>query len=153
KDELSFMTGKEIEIREIKEETLVCIFRECYGEDWNEDRSLSERTNGYSKAAELIGGSVVQQVNSLIYQAIDMGASDIHMEPYEETFRVRFRLDGVLQHIGDLPLMNKDAVISRIKIMAHLDIAEKRRPQDGRIRIQKEGNDIDLRVSTLPTDY
>lgn len=153
KDELSFLTGREIKILEIDEETFVRMFREYYGEDWSGDGFLKEENNSSTPAAELTGGSVVQQVNNLIHRAIDMGASDIHFEPYEETFRIRYRLDGVLQHIGNLQLINRDAIISRIKIMAHLDIAEKRRPQDGRIRIQKEGNDIDLRVSTLPTDY
>ncbi len=90
-----------------------------------------------------------------------MKASDIHLEPYEESFRLRYRVDGVLQEIGALSQAQKDAILSRLKIMAKLDIAEKRRPQDGRIRIEKpsvNGADktnktVDLRVSTLPTEF
>lgn len=98
-------------------------------------------------------GSVVRQVDTVIRQAIDMAASDIHLEPYQEFFRVRYRIDGVLQPIGELSLNQKDAIISRLKIMAGLDIAEKRRPQDGRIRIDQAQQPVDLRVSTLPTDF
>ena len=98
-------------------------------------------------------GPVIQQVNHLIDQAIDQQASDIHIEPYETFFRVRYRLDGVLHTIGELSLLQREAIISRLKIMADLDIAEKRRPQDGRIRHQHGDRTIDLRVSTLPTDF
>jgi len=98
-------------------------------------------------------GSVVRQVDRIIARAIDTGASDIHIEPYETFFRVRYRKDGVLHTVGELNLRQRDAVISRLKIMADLDIAEKRRPQDSRIRVKQEGRDIDLRVSTLPTAH
>ncbi|MGF1670625.1 MAG: GspE/PulE family protein [Balneolaceae bacterium] len=98
-------------------------------------------------------GPVVRQVNRIIDRAIDEKASDIHFEPYQESFRVRYRLDGVLQTVGELATGQKDAVISRLKIMANLDIAEKRRPQDGRIRLERQTRKIDLRVSTLPTDF
>lgn len=98
-------------------------------------------------------GSVVQQVNRIIHEAIESGVSDIHLEPYEAQFRLRYRLDGVLRQHGTIGLKQKDAVISRVKIMAQLDIAEKRRPQDGRIRIERGGRSVDLRVSTLPTDF
>lgn len=98
-------------------------------------------------------GPVVQQVNHLIQQAIEQEASDIHIEPYETFFRVRYRLDGVLHIVADLSLLQRDAITSRLKIMADLDIAEKRRPQDGRIRYQHGDRTIDLRVSTLPTDF
>lgn len=98
-------------------------------------------------------GSVVKQVDTIIHKAIDLGASDIHFEPFEKMFRVRYRLDGVLQTGGTLSLHQKDGVISRIKIMAQLDIAEKRRPQDGRISVNRNKGQVDLRVSTLPTDF
>jgi len=110
--------------------------------------------NSTGKASVSFGkGSVVRQVDTVIRQAIGMAASDIHLEPYQEFFRVRYRIDGVLQPIGELALNQKDAVISRLKIMAGLDIAEKRRPQDGRIRIDQAEQPVDLRVSTLPTDF
>jgi len=101
----------------------------------------------------LLQGSVVQQVNTLIERAITKQASDIHIEPYEASYRVRFRLDGVLNTTAEISLLQRDALISRLKIMASLDIAEKRRPQDGRIRYQHAGRTIDLRVSSLPTDF
>jgi|TARA_R110001599_G_scaffold150929_3_gene335333 type IV pilus assembly protein PilB len=99
-------------------------------------------------------GSVITQVDQIIQSAIEASASDIHLEPFEKKYRLRFRIDGVLQEITELQLSQKDAITSRLKIMAELDIAEKRRPQDGRIKIRaKQGQDIDLRVSTLPTQY
>ena len=101
-----------------------------------------------------LSGSIIKQVDTIIQTAIDRGVSDIHIEPFEKKFRVRYRLDGVLLSVSSLPVQQKDAVVSRVKIMANLDIAEKRRPQDGRIKVrQVNGNDIDLRVSTLPTHF
>ena len=94
---------------------------------------------------------VVQLLNSLIAQAVEQRASDIHFEPFENEFRVRFRVDGVLQEAKPLPYQLRPAIISRIKIMAQLDIAERRLPQDGRIRTAIRGKSIDLRVSTLQT--
>jgi type IV pilus assembly protein PilB len=98
---------------------------------------------------------VVRLVNIILTDALKRGASDIHIEPYEKSFRVRFRIDGVLYEIMNPPLKLKDAITSRIKILAKLDIAEKRLPQDGRIRlkmrIQGRPKELDYRVSTLPT--
>ena len=98
---------------------------------------------------------VVKLVNRILSSALKQGASDIHIEPYEQELRVRFRIDGLLSTVMTPPLSLKDAVTSRIKIMARLDISEKRLPQDGRmkIRLAKEGRvgDLDLRVSVLPT--
>lgn len=94
---------------------------------------------------------LVRAVNAIIAQAIKMGASDIHIEPYEKKVRVRFRIDGVLKEIKELPKKVIGAFVSRIKIMSELDIAEKRLPQDGRFKIKLGGRDIDFRVSSLPT--
>jgi len=96
---------------------------------------------------------IVKLVNSLIYDAVRKGASDIHMEPYEKSLRVRFRIDGVLQEMMSPPFKFKAAIISRLKIMAELDIAERRVPQDGRIKIKVQNRTIDLRVSSLPTIF
>jgi type IV pilus assembly protein PilB len=96
---------------------------------------------------------IVKLVNSLIYDAVRKGASDIHMEPYERSLRVRFRIDGVLQEMMSPPFKFKAAIISRLKIMAELDIAERRVPQDGRIKIKVQNRHIDLRVSSLPTIF
>ena len=96
---------------------------------------------------------IVKLVNSLIADAVKKGASDIHIEPYERTMRVRFRIDGSLYEMMAPPYKFKAAIISRLKIMAELDIAERRVPQDGRIKIKVLGRSIDLRVSTLPTVF
>jgi type IV pilus assembly protein PilB len=98
---------------------------------------------------------VVRLVNLILTDALKRGASDIHVEPYEKSYRVRFRIDGVLYEIMNPPMKLKDAISSRIKILAKLDIAEKRLPQDGRIKIkmkfQGKLKELDYRVSTLPT--
>ena len=98
---------------------------------------------------------IVKLVNLVLTDAVKRGASDIHMEPYEKEFRVRFRIDGVLQSIMSPPLKLKDAIISRVKIMSKLDISEKRLPQDGRIMLKMSlggrKKQLDFRVSTLPT--
>ncbi len=94
---------------------------------------------------------VVKLVNVILMDAIRKQASDIHLEPYEKTMRVRFRIDGVLYEVMRPPIHFKSALISRIKIMARLDIAERRLPQDGRIRLNAKGREMDFRVSVLPT--
>src|SRR5262245_28397847 len=98
---------------------------------------------------------VIKLSNVLLIDSLKRGASDIHIEPYEKEFRVRFRIDGVLYNVMALPMKLKDPLISRIKIMAKLDIAEKRLPQDGRIKIKMKiedrSRDLDFRVSSLPT--
>ena len=95
---------------------------------------------------------VVRLVNTILIDAIRRNCSDIHIEPYEKDFRVRYRIDGVLYEIMNPPLSLKSAIISRIKIMASLNIAERRLPQDGRIKIKLgEGKEMDFRVSILPT--
>jgi general secretion pathway protein E len=94
---------------------------------------------------------VIRLVHELITRAVEAGASDIHFEPRADSVRVRYRVDGVLSAVETLPLSLRAAVTSRLKIMAHLNIAERRLPQDGRIRSTVRGKDIDLRVSTMPT--
>ena len=94
---------------------------------------------------------VIRLVNAMIAQAIEKRASDIHIEPFEKEFRVRFRIDGVLFNQEQPPRELKAAIISRLKLMAKLNIAERRLPQDGRIKIRILGREVDLRVSTLPT--
>lgn len=94
---------------------------------------------------------VVKLVNLILTDAIKKGASDIHLEPYEKSLRVRYRIDGILYEVMAPPLKMKAALTSRIKIMAQLDISERRLPQDGRIKIKMGGREMDFRVSTLPT--
>ncbi|MDH4109090.1 MAG: type II secretion system ATPase GspE [Gammaproteobacteria bacterium] len=94
---------------------------------------------------------VIRLVNQLLQRASDAGASDIHIEPFEGRLKVRYRIDGVLHDVESPPVSMAPAVISRVKIMARLDIAERRLPQDGRIKLRLHGRDIDARVSTIPT--
>ncbi|NOT12023.1 MAG: type II secretion system ATPase GspE [Methylococcaceae bacterium] len=96
---------------------------------------------------------VIKMVNLIMQRAIETKASDIHIEPFEQSLKVRLRVDGVLQEIHAPPVKSQAAVISRIKIMAKLNIAERRLPQDGRIKVQMLGKELDLRVSTIPTMY
>jgi len=96
---------------------------------------------------------IIRYVNSLIVDAIKRKASDIHLEPMEKRFRVRFRVDGVLQEMKGPPKRLQASIISRLKLMADVSLAEKRIPQDGRIQAKSSGKDIDLRVSVLPTVY
>lgn len=98
-------------------------------------------------------GPIIRLLNALIQQAVKEKASDIHIEPYEKELDVRIRIDGILQRVLAPPKIIQDALISRIKIMANLDIAEKRLSQDGRIRILVGGRDIDIRVSIVPTVF
>src|SRR6266480_2461472 len=96
---------------------------------------------------------VIRLVNAMIAQAVEKRASDIHIEPFEKEFRVRYRVDGVLFNQEPPPRELKAAIISRLKLMAKLNIAERRLPQDGRIKLKILGREVDLRVSTLPTLY
>lgn len=102
-------------------------------------------------AMEEIEGPIIKIVNGILIRAIKLGASDIHFEPYEKTLRVRYRIDGVMRRAMLLPIQIKNAVVSRLKIMAKLDIAERRLPQDGRIKLRLgKGREMDFRVSTIP---
>ena len=96
---------------------------------------------------------VIKMVNLIMQRAIETKASDIHVEPFEQSLKIRLRVDGVLQEIDAPNVKSTAAVISRIKIMAKLNIAERRLPQDGRIKVQMLGKELDLRVSTIPTMY
>jgi type IV pilus assembly protein PilB len=100
---------------------------------------------------EEIGGPIIKIVNGVLIKAIKLGASDVHFEPYEKSFRVRYRVDGVMRREMTLPMQIKNAIVSRLKIMSKLDIAERRLPQDGRIKLRLGKNrEMDFRVSTVP---
>src|SRR4029453_8989915 len=105
-----------------------------------------ERLKGLASEAP-----VIRFVNQLITRASEQRASDIHIEPFENVTRVRYRIDGVLHEMEPLPSRYRQAVVSRLKIMARLNIAERRLPQDGRIKLAIRGTPIDLRVATMPT--
>ncbi|KGG81452.1 type II secretion system protein E [Caloranaerobacter azorensis H53214] len=96
---------------------------------------------------------VVRLINSIIRQAVNSRASDIHIEPFENRLRIRFRIDGQLQEVMSPSISTHSAIVTRIKIMGKMNIAEKRIPQDGRVEIDIDGKEIDLRISTMPTVY
>ena len=107
--------------------------------------------NQTGEETEEIGGPIIKIVNGVLIKAIKMGASDIHFEPYEKNFRVRYRVDGVMRREMTLPIQIRNAIVSRLKIMSRLDIAERRLPQDGRIKLRLgKGREMDFRVSTVP---
>ncbi|MCK4396162.1 type IV-A pilus assembly ATPase PilB [candidate division WOR-3 bacterium] len=104
-------------------------------------------------AAEIGSGPIVKLVNTIITKGVEAGASDIHIEPYDKELRVRFRIDGILREVMKPPKKMHKAVVSRIKIMAKMKIAEKRLPQDGRIKVRIKRKPIDFRVASMPTIY
>ncbi|HLM00058.1 MAG TPA: type IV-A pilus assembly ATPase PilB [Pyrinomonadaceae bacterium] len=150
-------TGK-VEQRLVESDLTVSLDRFQFEKDINGDFEVVEE-NEEIDLAELAKASedapVVRLVNVLLVDSLRRGASDIHIEPYEKDFRIRFRIDGVLYDVMHPPLKMRDALISRLKIMAKLDISEKRLPQDGRIKIKvkidNRSRELDFRVSSLPT--
>jgi len=119
--------------------------------------TLAERAAELSEAPDLLeaedAAPIIRLVNSLIYQAAKDGASDIHIEPFERTSSIRFRVDGIMNEVLAPPRRLHAAVVSRIKVMARMNIAEKRLPQDGGIRTRVAGRELDIRVSTVPTAF
>ena len=117
--------------------------------------SILEKAESLSAKDSLIEAAeeppIIKLVNILFIEAVRARASDIHIEPEEELVRVRYRVDGILHEIHTIPKKFQSAIISRIKVLSNLDIAENRRPQDGKIRMSLEGRSIDVRVSTFPT--
>jgi|tagenome__1003787_1003787.scaffolds.fasta_scaffold20989971_9 type IV pilus assembly protein PilB len=172
-DDIKFMTGFNIEpvvasessilagidkaYNNTKEEDLEAVMQSM-SEMGDEDVELNDQSQQELGLSELEKAAdeapVVKLVNVVLSDAVKRGASDIHIEPYEKEFRVRFRIDGVLQSIMSPPMKLKDAITSRLKIMAKLDISEKRLPQDGRIMLKMNiggrKKQLDFRVSTLP---
>lgn len=166
--DLAFMLGRQLKVQTYPSDVLARAIRRHYGvSDIDARKSLASSSSEFLSVKEAheaddaaradadssSDGSVVTLVNRIITDGIQMGASDVHVEPYERTLRVRYRLDGVLHEVQHPSLSKAKAIISRLKIMADLDIAERRRPQDGRIRVKEGERVIDIRVSTLPTDF
>ena len=165
-NDLQFITGKWIQTEACDSSTIHELIEKNYGELSNlvgaSTNSSSLTFKSFNKNNNSAEGKlrqevektpIVRLVNKLITNAINMGASDIHLEPSDNQFKVRYRLDGMLREAEPMSQENKLAVVSRIKIMAEMDIAERRRPQDGRIRVEGDNRVIDIRVSTLPTDF
>ncbi|MBI1941504.1 MAG: type IV-A pilus assembly ATPase PilB [Acidobacteria bacterium] len=177
-DDIKFMTGFNIEPVVASETAIMEAIKKHYGsvEDVERKKEIEEIVSfideGGAESVELEAedesslnlaalekaaeeAPVIKLVNYILTDAVKRGASDIHMEPYEKEYRVRYRIDGVLATIMNPPVKLRDAIISRVKIMAKLDISEKRLPQDGRIMIRMMHNgkkkQLDFRVSVLPT--
>jgi type IV pilus assembly protein PilB len=164
-DEVKFLTGYDIKVTVATVSSIQQAIEQYYDRSMKYDEVLNDLRGqeiNVVNAEEDIDlqaleqatedAPVVRLVNAIFTDAIRKRASDIHIEPYEKVFRVRFRIDGVLQEILQPPLALKNAVSSRIKVMASLDIAERRLPQDGRIKLKLgKGEAIDIRVSVLPT--
>lgn len=117
------------------------------------NHTYDELDEAEEEEAEVASAPAVRLINSLFEQAVRMRASDIHIEPYTEDIRVRFRIDGDLTEIMRLPKSNLSAIVTRIKIIGRMNIAEKRLPQDGRVETSIDGREIDMRISSLPTIY
>jgi type IV pilus assembly protein PilB len=171
-DDIKFMTGFNIEPVVASESAIIEAIDKAYGHPAVEENvdellaSMGDDADVELQAdqtemdlAELEKSAdeapIVKLVNIILTDAVKRGASDIHIEPYEKEYRVRFRIDGVLQHIMSPPMRLKDAITSRIKIMAKMDISEKRLPQDGRIMLKMQiggkKKQLDYRVNCLPT--
>ncbi len=117
------------------------------------EKQKTKEGEGYDLLEQTSDHPVVRLLNTFLIEAIRQKASDIHFEPQEEGFLVRFRIDGILQIRASPSLEYQDAILTRIKVMAQLDIAERRLPQDGRMKLKMGGREIDFRVSTLPVIY
>ncbi len=163
-DDIKFITGYEVEPRVASDVAIKRALDRAYDsagtmadvmKGFEEDFAVveEEETNESDGIGQMDEAPIVKLVNSLIADAVRKGASDIHIEPYEKTMRVRFRIDGALQEMMAPPYKFKAAITSRLKIMADLDIAERRVPQDGRIKIKVVNRTIDLRVNSLPTIF
>ena len=171
-EKLRFVLNREIEVALAPKEAIVEAINKYYGRSSGEtesvDSMLQEFTDTAIDFAEDMGpggksgttvtleegdAPVIKLVHLIIQEAVTMRASDIHIEPFAERVRIRYRIDGVLMERDSAPRRLLGAIVSRLKIMGSIDIAEKRRPQDGRIKILVAGKDIDLRVSILPTTH
>lgn len=164
-DDIKFLTGYNVEVVVASDEAIKAATERYYQQSANYQDILEDFDDAEIEVAEdenlddivdMEKGSeeapVVRLVNLILVDAIKKGASDIHIEPYEKSFRVRYRIDGVLYEIMNPPLKLRNAITSRMKIMAQLDIAERRLPQDGRIKLKMgRGREMDFRVSVLPT--
>ncbi|SMB95603.1 type II/IV secretion system protein [Deinococcus hopiensis] len=162
-DDLKLLTGRDIVPAVMSEKDIVRLIERYFGS--KDMANLNQRLVAESKSREaqkeaeidlsagLDDNAVVRVVDNLIREAALQEASDIHIEPTQTSLRVRYRVDGALREQPELPKGSAQSVLARIKIMGNLDIAERRIPQDGRVRFRKGSIDMDLRLSTLPTVY
>ena len=172
-DKLRFVLNKEIEVALAPKEAIVEAINRYYGStttetesvdsmlqeftdtaiDYHDDGGGSGRSGSTSNTLEEGDAPIIRLVHLIIQEAVNSRASDIHIEPFADRVRIRYRIDGVCIERDSPPRRLLGPIVSRIKIMGQIDIAEKRRPQDGRVKIHVAGKDIDLRVSILPTNH
>lgn len=165
-DELTFLLGGDVALAISTSSKIIDAINRYYPlegtkeviEELEEEEVPGALEFGTIQESDILAGGageapIIKLVNYILYQAVKQNASDIHIEPYEKELRVRYRVDGVMHTVMTPPKRIQSALISRIKIMAHLNIAEKRIPQDGRIQIRVADRPIDIRVSVLPTSY
>ncbi|MBV8127478.1 MAG: type II/IV secretion system protein [Planctomycetaceae bacterium] len=170
-EKLRFVLNREIEVALAPKEAIVEAINKYYGRSSGETESVDSMLQEFTDTAidfaedagpggksgtvtlEETDAPVIKLVHLIIQEAVTMRASDIHIEPFADRVRIRYRIDGVLMERDSAPRRLLGAIVSRLKIMGSIDIAEKRRPQDGRIKILVAGKDIDLRVSILPTTH
>lgn len=158
-DDLKLITGREIIPAVMSEKDIIRLIERYYGNTGMADlkQELDKKAAAQQEEVDLTAGmddnAIVKVVDNIIREAALQDASDIHIEPTEHNVRIRYRIDGVLRDQSELPKGAAASVIARIKIMGRLDIAERRIPQDGRVRFKKGSIDLDLRLSTLPTVY
>ncbi len=159
-DDLRFMLGADVEAYIATEEQVTKLIETHFQErqesmdsliDELEDAAASSNIDDQESLAK--STPVVKLLNYVLFMAIRDQASDIHLEPFEDEFKIRYRIDGVLFELRSPPAHLAQALVSRVKVMANLDIAETRIPQDGRIDLNVSGRKVDIRVSTLPTMY
>jgi type IV pilus assembly protein PilB len=168
--ELSFILGKDVQLAVAPSKQIEDAILRFFGEESESLKDVLEDMESQLASAEVVetatksGGTaaleelasqapIVRFVNLILFQAIQDRASDIHFEPFEDEFKIRYRVDGALYEMAPPPKHLALPVISRIKVMSNLNIAERRLPQDGRIQLNIGGKQVDLRVSTLPTQY
>jgi len=164
-DDIKFITGFEVRAVVAAEsaikkaidkhydqiDSLATVMKEMDSDVEVVEEHIEEDTSAIAAMSE--DAPIVKLVNSVLAEALRRGASDIHIEPFETKLRVRYRIDGVLHDVMSPPFRMKNAIISRLKIMAELDIAERRVPQDGRIKLKIKNKKVDVRVSTVPTVF
>ncbi len=166
-EKLRFILNRDVELTMAPKESINDAINRFYGGSETEsvdsmlmeftetaiDFTETEITEAAKDAEDEESSPIVRLVNLIITEAANMRASDIHIEPFEDRIRIRYRIDGVLVERDSPPRRLLSALTSRIKVMARMDIAEKRRPQDGRIKTRAGGKEIDLRISVLPTNH
>jgi type IV pilus assembly protein PilB len=166
-DDIKFLTGYNVDVVVASETAILEAIEGAYTvtanyedvlaqfeEEGVEFETTDDNVDIHDLEKEAEGAPVVRLVNAILLNAISKSASDIHIEPYEKKLRVRYRVDGVLIPEMEPPMKMKNALVSRVKIMSQLDIAERRLPQDGRIKLKlARGREMDFRVSVLPTSY